>query len=276
LYVNLGAAVRAPVLARAARTYLEISMSKNGMNGGETLDGSRLHVAVIMDGSGRWAQARGLARSEGHRAGRAAVRRVVGSALAHGVRVLTLFSFSTDNWGRPENEVAELMRTFEDFFTRDAAALAARGVRVTAVGRRDRLPLSLCEAIRKIEAVSPSGGNLHVRLAIDYSGRDAILCAARQFQHASDNSAEAFSRVVSELEPGGEAAPDVDLLIRTGGEQRLSNCPLWEIAYAELYFIPCLWPDFGPEEFDTAMREFSMRQRRFGKIPAPVAETVVE
>jgi undecaprenyl diphosphate synthase len=251
-------------------------MSKNSVNWAQTMRESRLHVAIIMDGSGRWAQARGMPRSEGHHAGRSAVGQVVESALAHGIRVLTLFSFSTDNWGRPENEVTELMRTFEGFFTRDAAALAARGIRVTTIGRRDRLPRALSEAIQKIEMTSSPGENLHVRLAIDYSGRDAILRAARQFQHGGDNSAESFSRVVSEFGPGGEAARDIDLLIRTGGEQRLSNCPLWEIAYAELYFTPCLWPDFGAQEFAAAMLEFSVRQRRFGKIPAPVIETAVK
>ena len=160
--------------------------------------------------------------------------------------MLTLFTFSTDNWGRPESEVAELMRTFEDFFRVDAPALAARGVRMTVIGRRDRLPVSLREAIEKIEAASAAGEQLHVRLAIDYSGREAILHAARRFQQTSDDSAESFARLLAEAEHAGEPAPDIDLLIRTGGEQRLSNCPLWEIAYAELYFTPCLWPDFGP------------------------------
>ena len=229
-----------------------------------------LHVAIIMDGSGRWAEDRGLPRAEGHRAGRAAVRRVVAAALERDVRVLTLFTFSTDNWGRPENEVAELMRTFEGFFRVDAPALAARGVRVTAIGRRDRLPVSLRGAIEKLEAVSESMGQLHVRLAIDYSGRDAILHAARRFQHRSDDSAKSFAGLLAETEHGGEPAPDVDLLIRTGGEQRLSNCPLWEIAYAELYFTPCLWPDFGPAELDAALLEFGKRHRRFGRIPAAV------
>ncbi|MGD1104595.1 MAG: polyprenyl diphosphate synthase [Terriglobia bacterium] len=231
---------------------------------------SRLHVAIIMDGSGRWAEARGLPRVEGHRAGRAAVRRAVAAALERGIGVLTLFTFSTDNWGRPESEVAELMRTFEGFFSADAPALVAHGVRLTVIGRRDRLPVSLRDAIEKVEAASAAGGQLHVRFAIDYSGREAILHAARRFQPTSDDPAESFARLLAEREPTGEPAPDIDLLIRTGGEQRLSNCPLWEIAYAELYFTPCLWPDFGPADLDAAVREFGTRHRRFGRLPAMV------
>jgi undecaprenyl diphosphate synthase len=235
-----------------------------------TLEQSRLHVAIIMDGSGRWGQARGLPRTEGHRAGRAAVRNTVGAALERGIRVLTLFTFSTDNWGRPNREVAELMRIFEDFFRVDAPALTARGVRVTVIGRRDRLPVSLRQAIEEIEAASAAGRQLHVRLAIDYSGRESILHAARRFQQAGDDTAESFARLLAETEDAGEPVPDVDLLIRTGGEYRLSNCPLWEIAYAELYFAPCLWPDFGPADLEAAVQEFSTRDRRFGRIPALV------
>jgi undecaprenyl diphosphate synthase len=236
-----------------------------------TLKQSGLHVAIIMDGSGRWAAARGLPRMEGHRAGRAAVRRVVAAALERGIRVLTLFTFSTDNWGRPESEVTELMRTFEGFFSVDTPALAARRVRMTAIGRRDRLPGSLRRAIEKNEAASAAAAHLHVRFAIDYSGREAILHAARRFQQTSDDSAESFARLLAEAEHADEPAPDVDLLIRTGGEYRLSNCPLWEIAYAELYFTPCLWPDFGPADLDAAVQEFGTRHRRFGRIPNVVS-----
>lgn len=233
---------------------------------------SRPHVAIIMDGSGRWAVGRGLPRASGHRAGRAAVRRVVMAALEQGIGVLTLFTFSTDNWGRPESEVAELMRTFEDFFLVDAPAFAAYGVQVAVTGRRDRLPVSLRDAIEKIEEPSTSVGNMHVRLAIDYSGRDAILDAARRFQPAKDDSAESFTRLLAEADHAGEPAPDVDLLIRTGGELRLSNCPLWEIAYAELHFTACMWPDFGEADLDAAMQDFYSRHRRFGRIPDLVSD----
>ena len=228
---------------------------------------SGYHVAIIMDGSGRWAEARGLPRGEGHRAGRAAVRRIVEAAPQCGIRTLTLFTFSTDNWGRSEAEVGELMRIFESFFRLDAQAFVRDGFRMSVLGRRGRLPDSLRDAIESVEAASGRGGQLHVRLAMDYSGREAILGAARRFQQAGDDSAECFTRLLVGVEPGDIPAPDIDLLIRTGGEQRLSNCPLWEIAYAELYFTPCLWPDFGPAEFDAAVREFRTRHRRFGRIP---------
>ena len=227
-------------------------------------------VAIIMDGSGRWAVARGLPRVEGHRAGRAAVRRTALAALECGIRVLTLFTFSTDNWGRPENEVAEMMRTFEGFFRVDVPALVARGIRVTMIGRRDRLPVSLIQAIERVEALNPARAQLHVRFAIDYSGRDAILDAARRFHQIGDDRAESFARLFTATDLGSEPVPDVDLLIRTGGELRLSNCPLWEIAYAELHFTPCLWPDFGPAELDAALQDFHTRHRRFGRLPAMV------
>jgi len=228
-----------------------------------------LHVAIIMDGSGRWATARGLPRSEGHRAGRAAVLRVVEAAPRCGIGVLTLYAFSSDNWGRPAGEVDELLRIFEGFFTQDAPALIRRGIRLTAIGRRDRLPPSLGEAIEIAEAAGRCERQLQVRLAIDYSGREAIVRAARQFAPRSD--AQVFDGLLMQGEHAAEPVPDVDLLIRPGGEQRLSNCPLWEIAYAELYFTPCLWPDFDAADLAAAVEEFRTRHRRFGRIPALVS-----
>jgi len=235
-----------------------------------------LHVAIIMDGNGRWAAARGLPRSAGHRAGRAAVKRAVTAALEHEVNFMTLFTFSTENWKRPPAEVAELMRTIEDFFLLDAPGLASRGVHVSAMGRRDRLPPSLREVIEaaewKSDAISgPTNrpaGRLHVRFAIDYSGREAILDAARRLQQTTDDSPENFARLVATTQHLGKPAPDVDLLIRTGGEQRLSNCPLWEIAYAELHFTSCLWPDFGAADLDAALQDYYARDRRFGRVSA--------
>jgi undecaprenyl diphosphate synthase len=216
------------------------------------------------------------------------VGRTVLAALDRGIGTLTLFTFSTDNWGRPESEVATLMRTFEEFFSVEAPALAARGIRLTVRGRRDRLPLSLRRAIERLESQSPKNrvvgtasrgalheideesatrAPLHVCFAIDYSGREAIVNAAQRFREIPDGSAEGFARLFSEPEPGGETAPDIDLLIRTGGEQRLSNCPLWEIAYAELFFTRCLWPDFGASDLDAALEDFYKRERRFGRLP---------
>jgi undecaprenyl diphosphate synthase len=224
------------------------------------------HVAIIMDGSGRWAVTRGLPRAEGHRAGRGAVRCNVTAARNLGVRVLTLFTFSTDNWARPQSEVAELMDTFEDFFRVDAPGLISQGIRLSVTGRRDRLSASLRGLIDEIETAGNAAAPLHVRFAIDYSGRESILHAARRFAVSADDSAESFSRTLAEVEGAVTPTPDVDLLIRTGGELRLSNCPLWEIAYAELYFTDCLWPDFGPAELDAALQEFAARDRRFGRV----------
>ncbi len=228
---------------------------------------SRLHVAIIMDGSGRWAVARGycLARKVIEPVG-AAVRRTIAAALTTGIRTLTLFTFSTENWGRPETEVSELMQTFENFFLVDAPAFVAKGTRISVVGRRDRLPNSLRKTIESVEATSAEEGRLHVRFAIDYSGREAILNAARRFQSAHSDSASSFSRLLAQSDSRDESSPDVDLLIRTGGELRLSNCPLWEIAYAELYFTECLWPDFDAADLDAALNDFHARDRRFGRV----------
>lgn len=229
-----------------------------------------------MDGSGRWAVNRATPRAEGHRAGRAAVVRTIAAARVHGTHTLTLFTFSTENWGRPQDEVVELMRTFEDFFRENAPAIAAQGVRVSVIGRRDRLPSGLLDAIERVEAVTTGEECLHVRFAIDYSGREAILSAARRFDPACDDSHAGFARLLTDRNPGGEPVSDVDLLIRTGGELRLSNCPLWEIAYAELYFTACLWPDFGAADLDAALQEFYTRHRRFGRIAMEELPTVVE
>jgi undecaprenyl diphosphate synthase len=209
----------------------------------------------------------------------AAVCRVVEAAAGLDIGVLTLFAFSQDNWWRPAAEVAGLMRIFEQFLAREAPRLTERGVRISVVGRRDRLPPQLLAAVSSAEAASlyppPDGAwlrghALRLRLAIDYSGRDAILRAARRLNGAHSVSPEVFGWLLAEDEIAGEPVPDVDLLIRTGRERRLSDCPLWEIAYAELVFTECLWPDFGAAELAAALREFHARERRFGRIPEPV------
>jgi undecaprenyl diphosphate synthase len=208
-----------------------------------------------------------------------AVERVVEAAAWLDIGVLTLFAFSQDNWQRPAGEVAGLMKIFEGFLTSHAARLAEQGIRVSLLGRRDRLPPSLLAAASAAEALCASptpddrglcGRALHLRLAIDYSGRDAILRAACRLNGAGQASPELFGRLLAEDELAAEPVPDVDLLIRTGREQRLSDCPLWEIAYAELVFSDCLWPDFGPAELGAALGQFYKRERRFGRIPEPV------
>ena len=217
---------------------------------------STLHVAIIMDGNGRWALSRGLPRVAGHRAGAEAVRRVAEAAPDLGIGALTLFAFSADNWRRPASEVAALMELFRRFLDSETERCLANGVRLEVIGRRDRLDGSLCEAIARAECVTASGGRLRLRLAVDYSGRDAILDAVGRIGCASRESVDRAM------------GPAVDLLVRTGGEQRLSDFLLWECAYAELVFSRRMWPDFGAEDLAGAVREFQGRERRFGGVPA--------
>jgi undecaprenyl diphosphate synthase len=223
---------------------------------------SSLHVAIIMDGNGRWARARGLPRVAGHRAGADAVRRVVESAPAAGIGVLTLYSFSSDNWQRPAPEVAALMSLFQSYLRMETRRCVAEGVRIRMIGRRDRLSPSLQKAVAEAEAVTAAGRTLEVRIAIDYSSRDAILRAAAKLRKGATR--EDLSRQLGD-------APDVDLLIRTGGEQRLSDFLLWECAYAELLFTGRMWPDFGRVDLEEAVAEYYSRERRFGRIPEAAA-----
>jgi undecaprenyl diphosphate synthase len=209
-----------------------------------------------MDGNGRWALARGLPRIAGHAAGVEAVRRAVESAPAAGIATLTLFAFSSDNWRRPAEEVQALMHLLAAYLESETARCIENGVRVEVIGRRDRLDASLAAAIARAEAATAAGARLRLRVALDYSGRDAILAAARAARDLS------FDAVASAL------GPPVDLLIRTGGERRLSDFLLWESAYAELVFTRTMWPDFDAPDLAAAVREFRSRQRRFGAVPA--------
>jgi undecaprenyl diphosphate synthase len=223
---------------------------------------SSLHVAIIMDGNGRWARARGLPRVAGHRAGADAVRRVVESAPGAGIGVLTLYSFSSDNWQRPPAEVKALMSLFQSYLRMETGRCVKEGVRIRMIGRRDRLAPSLQKALAASEAATAAGRTLEVRIAVDYSSRDSILRAASKLRRGATR--EDFSRLLGD-------APDVDLLIRTGGEQRLSDFLLWECAYAELLFTKKMWPDFGRADLEEAVSEFYSRERRFGRIPEAAA-----
>jgi undecaprenyl diphosphate synthase len=229
-----------------------------------------LHVAIVMDGNGRWAAARGLPRLAGHRSGVRAARRVVEAAPDLGVGTLTLFAFSSDNWKRPRAEVDGLMSLLGSFMRRQAAGLAARGVRLSLIGRRDRLAPALRETAAGAEAATARARLLHLRLAVDYSARDMILRALACHRGAAALDREAFSSRLGAAY-GGSGAPDVDLLIRTGGEQRLSDFLLWESAYAELCFLPRMWPDFGPADLAAAVSHFHTRERRFGSVPGALA-----
>jgi undecaprenyl diphosphate synthase len=221
-----------------------------------------LHVALIMDGNGRWATARGLPREAGHRAGVAALRAVVEAAPCLGVTTLSAYAFSTDNWRRPAQEVALLMGIFRRFLKNEIARLAEAGVRLKIMGRRDRLPDGIADLIARAEAATAEGTSLDLGIAIDYSGRDSILAAVATASPAGITRDEISRRL--EQHGGG---PDIDLLIRTSGEQRLSDFMLWEAAYAELYFTTTLWPDFDGKELERALEAFRARERRFGGLP---------
>ncbi|HYH83406.1 MAG TPA: di-trans,poly-cis-decaprenylcistransferase [Longimicrobium sp.] len=229
-----------------------------------------LHVAVIMDGNGRWANARGLPRVAGHREGARVVRRIVEGAPGLGVGTLTLYAFSSDNWQRPPREVGALMRLFRGYLASETAKLVENGVRLTVIGRRDRLPEVLARAIAGAEAATADGRGLHLRLAIDYSARDALVRAAA-LAAGRDVGRDEFTRLLAAAAGAAEPAPDVDLLVRSGGEQRLSDFLLWECAYAELYFTPRMWPDFDAASLGEAVAEFHRRERRFGRVKEKVS-----
>ena len=215
----------------------------------------KIHLGIIMDGNGRWAAARGLARTEGHKAGAEAIRPIIETAAEAGIGTVTLYAFACENWRRPKREVAGLMALLRSFLQTEIRHLQRAGVRLTLIGRRDRLAAGLRGRIARAEARTAHGRRLHLCIAFDYSARDAIFAAA------TDHSAtcrEEFARLVA-----GDA-PDVDLLIRTGGDRRLSDFLLWESAYAELLFVERAWPDFGPAHLKAALAEFAERRRRLG------------
>jgi undecaprenyl diphosphate synthase len=229
-----------------------------------------LHVAIIMDGNGRWAQARGRPRAFGHRAGAQAVRRTVEAARRLGLGTLTLYAFSSDNWQRPPREVAALMRLFRAYLAGETVRCVENGIRLQVIGRRDRLPAALRAAIEAAEAATAHCDAMRLRVAVDYSARDALVQAAARLRGA-EPTREAFARRLAEVLHDPLPLPEVDLLIRTGGEQRVSDFLLWEIAYAELYFTPRMWPDFGAADLEAALRDFRTRERRFGRLPQAAA-----
>jgi len=221
---------------------------------------AKLHVGIIMDGNGRWATRRGLSRLRGHEAGVEAIRRVVEAAPRQGVGTLTLFAFSSDNWRRPKAEVAALMGLLRIYLANEVRSLVRNGVRLTVIGRRDRLPDGIAAAIAAAEADTTGGEALNLRIAVDYSARDAILNAAAHVREIGNCSRETFSDLVT----GDPRLRDVDLIIRTSGEKRLSDFLLWESAYAELHFTERMWPDFDEDDLADALASFHRRERRFG------------
>jgi undecaprenyl diphosphate synthase len=231
----------------------------------ETIASLVRHIAIIMDGNGRWATQRKRPRTTGHLAGARAVRRIVEHARRHGVPVLTLYAFSSDNWRRPDEEVGALMSLFRRYLAAEVPRCVEHDIRLCVIGRRDRLSPQLQEAVAAAEQATGHCTGMRLRIAVDYSARDAIVEAARRGGgHAVTRSR--FARQLALASHDFDIVPDVDLLIRTGGEQRLSDFLLWECAYAELVFTRRLWPEFTDRDFDAAIDEFGRRQRRFGAV----------
>jgi undecaprenyl diphosphate synthase len=232
-----------------------------------------MHTAIIMDGNGRWAAARHLNRQAGHRAGARAVHAVVRAAAKHGVDTLTLYAFSADNWHRPRPEVDALFGLLRRYLIAETDRCAAESVRLNFIGRRDRLSAALLRQLEHSERLTAGGQRMHLRIAVDYSSRRSVIEAGRRLQgtRKAEPEMEEFLSLLGAVDHSDPAAPEVDLLIRTGGERRLSDFLLWECAYAELCFVDCLWPDFDEAAFVAALAEYSRRQRRFGRIASPAA-----
>ncbi len=229
-----------------------------------------LHVAIIMDGNGRWATHRRLPRVAGHRAGVAAVRRVVEHAPGLDIRVLTLYAFSSDNWARPPQEVQSIFWIIRAFLRLECERLCEQGARLEVIGRRDRIPVPLLREIERTESATAAGRSLHLRIAIDYSSQmtiaEAVAAAAANASNAGPLTPESMRSLITHALTAD--CGNVDLLIRTGGEQRLSDFLLWESAYAELVFTHRMWPDFDESDLAAALGDFNHRERRFGAVPA--------
>jgi undecaprenyl diphosphate synthase len=228
-----------------------------------------LHLAIIADGNGRWASAKGLPRSAGHRAGARTARQIIQAAPRLGIHTLTLFALSSANWKRPAEEVQAILRLLHEYLLTETSHCMEEGVRLSVIGRRDRMPATLRQAVADSEAATVQGRKLHLRLAIDYSAREAIFHAACRFYKVTSLSPDSFSSVLSEVLRGGST--EVDLLIRTGGEQRLSDFLLWECAFAEFVFLSKRWPDFTVADLEAALQEFAHRERTRGALPDALA-----
>ncbi len=235
-------------------------------------DHTPAHVAIIMDGNGRWAKSRGLPRYEGHRRGVEAVRGAVRSAIEHDVRYLTIYSFSSENWRRPPDEVAMLMGLLKRFIRKDLADLHKNGVRVRIIGERDNLAADIAGLLMEAESLTRNNTGLTLTVAFNYGARHEIVSAARRLavdvrEGRVDVNAIGEDDFAARLDTAD--LPDPDLIIRTSGEMRLSNFLLWQAAYAELVFLPILWPDFDDAAFVSALQQYAARERRFGAVPEP-------
>ena len=227
------------------------------------------HVAIIMDGNGRWAKARGLPRVAGHRRGADAVRRVVRGAGELGIPVLTLFAFSTENWTRPADEVSDLMGLLRHYLRSELDELRRNGARLRVIGSREGLAADIVRDIADAEKLTATNARIDVNICINYGSRDEIIYAARNLARrvaVGELTVDEIDHSSFERELLTAGVPDPDLLIRTSGEQRISNFLLWQCAYAELVFVDTLWPDFGKEHLEQAIAEFRRRERRYGGV----------
>jgi undecaprenyl diphosphate synthase len=227
-----------------------------------------MHVAIIMDGNGRWATQRGLPRTAGHIEGAKAVRIIVEAAARSGVDILTLYAFSAANWARPQAEIAALMRLFGQYLFTETRRCVEQSIRINVIGRRDRLGENLIRSIEQSERSSAAGSGMLLRIAVDYSSQYSIVQAAARAKRNADLTVDEFHRLLHEVDHCAHPASEVDLLIRTGNERRLSDFLLWECAFAELHFSDCCWPDFDEQRFNGALEDYSGRQRRFGGLTA--------
>jgi undecaprenyl diphosphate synthase len=232
-----------------------------------------LHVAIIMDGNGRWAASRHLPRTAGHRAGALTAQRIIEEAARQGIDTLTLYAFSADNWQRPQTEVNALLALLRHQLLAQTRRCLEQSIRINIIGRRDRLTPGLCRTIQQSEQATAHCSGMHLRIAIDYSASRSVVAAGQRISGEKPVPRARFLELLAQVDHCPRPARDVDLLIRTGGERRLSDFLLYESAYAELHFVDCLWPDFDEEGFRTALAEYARRDRRFGQIRA--SETAV-
>jgi len=234
------------------------------------------HVAVIMDGNGRWARSRGMPRQAGHRAGVKSARRIVEACARKGISALSLFAFSSENWQRPKQEVGMLMKLMVEALDREVEELASQGVKLRFIGEREQLSEAVRERMSRAEASTQHNQGLRLLIALSYGGRwditQAAQAIAREVEAGTLRAADVVQGTIAERLALG-AVPDPDLLIRTGGESRISNFLLWNLAYSELYFTDCLWPAFDQQEFDRALEFYANRQRRFGRTPEQTLES---
>lgn len=231
-----------------------------------------MHVAIIMDGNGRWASQSGLPRTAGHRAGAKAVDKVVEAAARRGIATLSLYAFSADNWRRPSAEVGALFALLRRYLLTQTPRCLQQSIRINVIGRRDRLSPQLLRTIEHSERTTAHCSGMRLRIAVDYSSQHSLLESCRRMSDESSTDRARFTQHLGAVDHSAAGAPDVDLLIRTGGEKRLSDFLLWECAYAELHFVDCFWPDFDETAFAQAINEYAQRERRFGRISASQPE----